>query len=112
MTEKELKKNYIRGIIKASNNNEELLVNEILKLCSKQYRLGLAQGKFDTTVEFQQRIDRAVELAYQYAHVDGGHHRIWTIDQMIRVLLGGNYEKWISDYEEGGKYLWDIGIAP
>lgn len=69
MSEEELNKNYIRGIIKASNNNEELLVNEIRKLCSKQYIEGLEQGKFDMKMEWfnlQKRIDKVIELLDNY----------------------------------------------
>lgn len=61
MTEKELNKNYIRGIVEASNNNKELFVNEIQKLCSKQYQKGLEQGKFDATMDAQQHKESLIK---------------------------------------------------
>ena len=34
------------------------------------------------------RIKRALEIAFQDAGVDGEHHKMWVIDQMVRVLTG------------------------
>ena len=60
----------------------------------------------------QQRIDKAIEIAYQYAQIDGAHHKMWTIDQMLRELLDSKYDEFIREYEEDGEYTWDIGISP
>ncbi len=64
------------------------------------------------SLKAQQRIDKATEIAYQYAQIDGAHHKMWTIDQMLRELLGDGYDKFVKEYEEDGEYKWDIGIAP
>lgn len=60
------------------------------------------------------RITSALDVAYEWAGVDGGHHQQWVIDQMIRELLGNeaNYSKWVANYENGGEYEWNAGIAP
>ena len=71
---------------------------------------GLCEAVNDKN-KLQQRIDKALEIAYQYAQIDGSHHRLWVIDQMLRELLGDKYKSWIKKYEEGD-YKWDIGIAP
>lgn len=63
-------------------------------------------------------IKEALEVAYQYSQIDGGHHKAWAMDQMIRKLLKTEeaYNEWIENYcnEDGNPnaYEWDIGIAP
>jgi hypothetical protein len=82
--------------------------------------------------EALRRIAKALELA-DYGTVDGDHHKMWVIDQMVRALLGCpleivtvpvngslpeySYEKQAvnREYElftaqHGGN--WDEGIAP
>lgn len=51
MTEEELNKSYIMGIIEGSRDNKDLLVNEIMSLCKKEYIKGLEQGHFDNSME-------------------------------------------------------------
>lgn len=62
------------------------------------------------------RINEALDLASQYAQIDGAHHKMWVIDQMVRALTGDGYAEWVKDYcEEDGDpnaYEWDEGIAP
>lgn len=70
--------------------------------------------------EMKERIDKALELAWQYGQIDGSHHRVWVIDQMVRALIGNeeDYKKWVEAYEtplsenEDDYYEWDAGIAP
>ncbi len=66
-----------------------------------------------------QRIKKALELAYQYGQIDGGHHRLWVIDQMVRALLDEeDYSVFVKAYQEpledDGEmsYEWETGIAP
>ena len=65
----------------------------------------------------EQRIKKALGIAWSYGCIDGSHHKMWVIDQMVRVLCGSNeeYGKWIEAYESpvGNDYWkWDSGIAP
>ena len=70
--------------------------------------------------EMKERIDKALELAWQYGQIDGSHHRVWAIDQMVRALIGNeeDYKKWVEAYEaplsenEDDRYEWDTGIIP
>ena len=68
------------------------------------------------TMTDRQRIDEAIDLALNYGGIDGGHHKMWVIDQMLRVLLGANYEQAIVEYRAGedgpDTYFWDIGTPP
>ena len=62
------------------------------------------------------RISAALEIAKDCAQIDGGHHKAWVIDRMVRLLTGKDYDKWVMDYcagEDGpDTYSWDEGIAP
>lgn len=70
--------------------------------------------------ELNERILKALEIAWKFGQIDGEHHKTWTIDQMVRALCGtkGEYEKWIEKYEAplppyyDDHYEWDTGITP
>jgi hypothetical protein len=50
------------------------------------------------------KIEKALEIALRYGQIDGSHHRVWVIDQMVRELLGAGYEEWVRmacDGEDG-----------
>lgn len=61
-------------------------------------------------------IDKALDLILEYGGIDGGHHKMWVLDQVVRILTGENYGKWVKKYQDGEHgsetYLWDEGIAP
>ena len=63
-----------------------------------------------------ERINKALEIANNYAGCEGDHHRMWVIDQMVRALTRLKYKQWVRDFEDGEDgpktYLWDTGIAP
>ena len=79
---------------------------------------------------------KALEIAGDYGTIDGGHHKMWVIDQMVRALtncpintltilsgVDGNkksekiqgeseeYKKFVADLKDND-YEWDTGIAP
>jgi len=66
----------------------------------------------------EERIKEALNFAFEYAQIDGAHHKMWTIDQMVRKLCGSDeaYKKWVKEYsydeETEETYEWDKGIAP
>jgi len=87
----------------------------------------------------RERITRALYIA-QGGTTDGGHHKMWVIDQMVRALTGCpmvertaidyrgetyayetqgesmEYREFVRQYEDGedgpDTYSWDEGIAP
>jgi hypothetical protein len=78
-------------------------------------------------MESPQRIERALEYAIKYGGIDGGHHKMWVIDQMIRALTGcvenkgtqGESEEYLKLVREArsgvdgpNTYDWDVGVAP
>lgn len=64
----------------------------------------------------QERIDDALDIAFQYGGIDGDHHKTWVIDQMVRTLTGPDYPGWVAKFKAGkdgpDTYAWDEGIAP
>jgi hypothetical protein len=69
----------------------------------------------------EQRIADALIMA-TWGAVDGDHHKMWAIDQMVRALTGcpdyGNsfgespeYLAWVAEYE-GDDGSWDTGTPP
>lgn len=69
-----------------------------------------------------ERIQKALDIAWHYAQIDGAWHKTWTIDQMVRALCGSEeaYNSWVAEYTkpfinddgEPDYYPWDTGIAP
>lgn len=68
--------------------------------------------------EKQERINKAIRVAWSYGQIDGAHHKMWVIDQMVRELCESDeeYRKWVELYEAPvgyeDYYKWDVGIAP
>ena len=69
--------------------------------------------------EHEDKIERAIDLGIRYGQIDGSHHKMWVIDQMMRILTGSEYEKIIKENslpkegdDEDAVYEWDCGIAP
>lgn len=68
----------------------------------------------------QERIERALGIAWRYGQIDGDHHKMWVIDQMVRALCGNEeeYADWVETYEAPlsnnryDYYEWNTGIAP
>ncbi len=64
----------------------------------------------------QKKIDDTIDLAVRYGGIDGGHHKAWVIDQMVRALAGDDYDKIVAEAKAGEDgpetYDWDVGIAP
>lgn len=91
----------------------------------------------DTHLASMSREHLALEYIFQYGQIDGAHHKTWVLDQVTRILNGAEiincriakwdngydeiryeigssaaYEKWVEDYNDGGEYSYDEGIAP
>lgn len=62
-----------------------------------------------------EKIAKALEMA-EYGGIDGSHHKMWVIDQMVRALTGEAYPAWVAEFKDGEDgpetYSWDEGIAP
>ena len=63
----------------------------------------------------KQKIRAALEIAMDISQIDGDHHKAYAIDQMIRALLGDQYEAFVVNYSHtlvGQVFEWGEGIAP
>jgi hypothetical protein len=62
------------------------------------------------------RILSALDVAMRYGSIDGAHHKMWVIDQMVRALTQAGYPDWVAGHNAGedgpDTYEWDEGIAP
>ena len=60
----------------------------------------------------------ALMIVKNYGGYDGGHHKQWVLDQVVRALTGTPkiYNLWVENYcfgEDGADtYEWDEGVAP
>lgn len=64
----------------------------------------------------EEQIKQAIDIGIRFGQIDGSHHKMWVIDQMLRSLLGSSYEETITNSNKGedgdNTYSWDTGIAP
>ena len=70
--------------------------------------LGAACGERDV---LGRRIAHALAIIDQGGGVDGAHHKMWILDQVVRVLAADRYEAWVESRRRDG-YDWDVGIPP
>lgn len=48
----------------------------------------LRNSMFTLCGGYDERIQKALNCAFQYSQFDGNHHKAWAIDQIVRALLG------------------------
>lgn len=64
----------------------------------------------------EEKIEEALKMILRYGGIDGGHHKMWVLDQVVRILTGDDYEQWVTDAKDGedgpNTYDWDEGIPP
>ena len=64
----------------------------------------------------EERCTEALIIVMRFGGIDGVHHKTWVIDQMVRALLGDQYETWVREHNAGydgpDTYAWEEGIAP
>ena len=74
--------------------------------------------KYIAKMKSKEKLAEIMNLITRH-NCDGGHHKQWLLDQVVRVVQGNNYEQWRYDFEysdgEGGYadepiYSWDEGI--
>jgi len=82
----------------------------------------------------------ALNIIKSYGSIDGGHHKQWVLDQVVRILTGcpmiektgvdcngkpytfesygesKEYKNWVADHNNGDEgpntYEWSEGVAP
>lgn len=68
----------------------------------------------DLLAQARTAIADALSIIIRYGGIDGGHHKQWVLDQIVRKLTGEDYQNWVAEYDDGDgdDHLWDVGIAP
>ena len=97
-------------VLKEKVKNGDFDDNELIDLALYLEREN--QALLEENQKYKEVIDKVRNIAYEYGQIDGAHHKTWVIDQIIRELLGTEYDNFIKEYEEDGEYTWDIGIVP
>lgn len=60
-----------------------------------------------------QRRDAAIDLIQEFGDAPGEPAKAWVIDQVLRTLLGAEYEDWIRDHQQAHpKDSWPTGQKP
>lgn len=54
----------------------------------------------------------ATRMILTYGGIDGAHHKMWVLDQVLRILNLENYETVLKEFDPDDEYGWDTGIAP
>ena len=66
--------------------------------------------------ELEEEREKVLDLIFEYGQIDGAHHKMWVIDQIVKILTKDKYNTWIKNYvydeETGDVYDWDKGIKP
>jgi len=61
------------------------------------------------------KIRTALRMIGDYGDTDGAHHKMWVLDQVVRILAD-DYDAWLKEHLDGedgpNTYGWDEGIAP
>jgi hypothetical protein len=69
----------------------------------------------------EDKITYTEDMITIYGQLDGGHHKMWVMDQIMRGIKKDSYEQFVKDYEhmdddgtmsDEKLYEWDTGIAP
>ena len=60
--------------------------------------------------------EQILDLISRYGGIDGAHHKQWLLDEIVRIITGDQYDKWVAEFQDGidgsETYIWDVGIAP
>lgn len=60
----------------------------------------------------QERVKEAVRIAVYAMGVDGDHHRVWTLDQIVRLLAAEDYKNVVENFKANTGKDWGVGIEP
>jgi hypothetical protein len=65
-----------------------------------------------TQKQLEENIKEAIEIASSVMGIEGEHHKVWGLDQIVQLLSGDDYDNVVENFEAdtGGK--WDQGIEP
>lgn len=110
------------AVMQQQINEKDSRIKELekeLEKANKQLDLDYVDDNYITkekVKELEEESKKVLDLIFEYGQIDGGHHKMWVIDQIVRILTKDKYNEWIKNYvydeETGDTYSWDKGIAP
>lgn len=107
---------YLKAIQHAEHGETFPMPESCIEWLCEQLGPALLEAlKREREQELKELITQALEFAH-WGSTDGGHHKMWVIDQMVRALTGDGYEAWVTDHKDGEEgpetYGWDEGVSP
>ncbi len=115
----------------AKDRSEHRLAHADLELKKAKEILNEISGVSENQLCKNDRIAKALEIAFNYSQIDGDHHKAWAIDQMVRALCGckqnekesgdfldesDEYLQFVNKYEHDDngekQWTWDDGVNP
>ena len=48
-----------------------------------------------------ERDEKVLNFINEWGGIDGGHHKQWVLDQLVRIVAGDGYEEWVAKYSAG-----------
>lgn len=63
----------------------------------------------------REAIDKIIDLVIDGLGIDGGHHKQWFLEQILRAIVGDEYDRVARELTTGSDgivYGWEAGIAP
>lgn len=86
-------------------------IKEMVEL-AKEFGLE-ACAQTESKENAEDRISAALAHAFQYGQFDGAHHKMRVIDQMVQLLAGDQYDKFLTLFADGedgpDTYEWEVG---
>jgi hypothetical protein len=83
--------------------------------CGYSWKTG-TDGSHSCSSELQKTKKKAIDFIVEWGGVDGAHHKDWTLDQVVRILAGEQYDEIVAEAKKGEDgdetYSWECGIAP
>lgn len=65
-----------------------------------------------TQKQLEERIKKAIEIASDVMAIDGEHHKVWGLDQIVQVLANKDYDNIVESFKVDTGKEWDRGIEP
>ena len=94
------------------------LTDRAEKLADEGYPNGAAGHRawaeaVETLINERAGRQRALDVATRYGQIDGGHHKAWVIDQMVREFTGCPSVRLTANDHRGEPYAFDgLGESP
>lgn len=96
VTDREIKaiQNILVELEQKDKRIQEL--EEKLEKANRQLDLDYVDDNYITkekVKELEEESKKVLDLIFEYGQIDGGHHKMWVIDQIVRILTKDKYNE-------------------